>query len=246
MWWMSHLTALRVRLVRTLVVFGILLIASLVFVSKIFHYLTSPLKSMHVHLIATSPGEIVLVYMTLGAAVAIGLTIPYAMYEVWAFVSPGLTSFERRLAMSMLPGIVLTFIAGVVFAWFVTFPLVVHFLIRLTESQGLLVLLQANSYFSFLALICLPFGLACELPVVVFALARIGLVTAKAMRRVRKYAYLIIVIIGVLISPPELISHLSVTVPMMLIYEGSIGLAWVAEKRRKAHRSADDAANHLS
>lgn len=233
--WMDHFTALRSRLLRILSVFIAFLILSFVFVSHIYHYLTVPLTNLHIHLIVTSPGEIVIVYMTLASVCAISVSIPYAVYELWSFIAPGLTRHERVFVLRLLPFVTLMFIGGVCFGWFFSFPTILAFLVHLTVQQGVGMFLRAHSYFSFLLMICIPFGLAFELPIAVIALTWIRVVSPRMLRRIRKYAYLGIVIIGVLISPPELVSHLSVTLPMMALYEISIVFSAIITRRQRAN-----------
>lgn len=233
--WMEHFTALRSRLLRIFVVFVAFLMLAFVFVSRIYHYLTLPLLSLHQQLIVTSPGEIVMVYMTLASVCAIAISIPYATYELWSFIAPGLSRRERLFVLRLIPFVTLMFVAGVCFAWFFTFPTILRFLVHLTVQQGVGMFLRAHSYFSFLLMICIPFGLAFELPIAVIVLTWIGIVSPGMLRRIRKYAYLAIVIIGVLISPPELVSHLSVTLPMMALYEISILFSAIIVRRQRTN-----------
>lgn len=238
--WSEHILALRGRIVRILIIFVLVLIVAFIFVSKIYHYFTLPLTNLHLHLVVTSPGEIVIVYMTIAMIAAVALTLPYALYEVWSFVSPGLSVRERRFVLRLLPFIAAMFIAGICFAWFVTFPILFSFLIHMTQNQGVGVYLKADSYFSFLTMICIPFGLAFELPIAILVLSWLGIVTPRFLRKIRKYAYFVIVIIGVLISPPELVSHLSVTIPMALLYELGIFVSYLTIRRQRRIQSMQE------
>lgn len=233
--YLDHLSDLRRRLIFVLVFFVLTLIAGLIFVKRIFNYLITPLTVEHVKLVLFSPGEVVMVYLSMAGIVAIGLTLPVALFQVWRFVSPGLTTTERRYTMRLIPVSLVMFVFGVCFSWFVVFPMVLHFLIRLGRVQFSLVFNAAN-YFSFLSGICLPFGFVFELPIAVVFLTRIGVITPHLMRKFRRFAYLIIVLIGVFISPPELVSHLSVITPMIILYEISILLSASAYRKRLMRR----------
>ncbi len=233
--YLDHLSDLRRRLIIVLAFFVVTLIAGLIFVKRIFNYLITPLTVEHVKLVLFSPGEVVMVYLSMAGIVAIGLTLPVALFQVWRFVSPGLTTTERRYTMRLIPVSLIMFVSGVCFAWFVVFPMVLHFLIRLGEVQFSLVF-NAENYFSFLSGICLPFGFVFELPIAVVFLTRIGVITPHLMRKFRRFAYLIIVLIGVFISPPELVSHLSVITPMIILYEISILLSVSAHRKRLMRR----------
>jgi len=232
MTFIDHFTDLRKRIIYVGLVFVVVLFASLAFISKIYRYLVGPITAAHLQLIVVSPGEVITVYLTVAGFVAIGLTLPFALYHVWRFVKPGLTQVEQRYTLRLLPIAFVMFLAGVAFAWFVIFPTILHFLIQISE-QNFRVLLRADAYFSFLSGICLPFGFIFELPIVVVFLTRIGVITPRFLRKVRKYAYLVIVILGVLISPPELISHLSVVLPMIFLYEISIILSVIVQRRKE-------------
>jgi sec-independent protein translocase protein TatC len=227
----EHLADLRRRLIYILIAFVLTLSASLAFVSRIYHYLVSPFTRAGYQLVVTSPGEVVTVYLSIAGLAAVGLTLPFALYQVWLFVKPGLTPTERRYALRLLPVMLIMFVGGVLFAWFLVFPTILHYLLVLA-AKSFIPMIRAGSYFSFLTSICIPFGFISELPIVVIFLTRIGLITPQLLRRIRRYAYVVIVIVGVLISPPELISHLSVVLPMMGLYEVSILLSKVAKRSR--------------
>lgn len=227
----GHLADLRKRIIYVVVVFFLVLCCSLGFISKIYSYVTAPMTSAHQKLVVISPGEVVTVYLSMAGMVAVGLTLPYALYQLWRFVEPGLTAVERKITLRLLPLMLVMFLVGVSFAWFIVFPTILHFLIRLSLTH-FQVYFRAESYFSFLTSICLPFGFVFELPIVVTFLTRLGMLTPHRLGKARRYAYVVIVVLGVLISPPELISHLSVVLPMFVLYEVSIVLSKVAQKAR--------------
>ncbi len=229
----DHLSELRRRIIYVLVVFVVLLFACLGFVSHIYSYLVSPLQQDGFKLMVIGPGEVITVYFTIAGIVATGLSVPFALYQTWLFVRPGLRPIERRYTVQLLPFTLALFVCGVLFAWFVIFPTILHFLLRIASAQ-FVVNIRAELYFSFLSMICVPFGFIFELPLVVVFLTRIGVISARFLQRIRRYAYLVIVLIGVLISPPELISHLSVTIPMAVLYEISIVLSRLVERRKLA------------
>ena len=227
----DHLTDLRKRIIYVLVALVLLLGASLAFISRLYAYLVSPLHRLGVQLVVVSPGEVIMVYLSIAGFTSIGLVLPFALYQVWKFVAPGLTPKERSYTLRLLPFALIMFLLGVSFAWFFIFPTILRFLLLLSE-QHFRLMIRADAYFSFLTNICIPFGFIFELPIVVVFLTRIGLITPQLLRRSRRYAYLVSVILGVLISPPELISHLSVVLPMIFLYEISILLSVIAMRRR--------------
>lgn len=235
----DHLADLRKRIIYTLVVFVILLFAGLAVVSRLYSFFVHPLTKAGYSLIVTSPGEVITVYFSMAGIVAVGVTLPFALYQLWKFISPGLTPLERRYTVRLLPFVLIMFVGGICFSWFLIFPTILHFLLQIASSH-FQVLLRAGQYFSFMTSICLPFGFIFELPIVVVFLTRLGIITPKLMRKMRRYAYLICVLLGVFISPPELISHLSVVLPMIALYEISILLSGAALRRRqKAEQKAE-------
>lgn len=231
----EHLTDLRKRIIYVLIALVVLLAASLALVSHIYGYLVSPLQRLGVQLVVISPGEVITVYLTIAGLTAIGLTLPLALYQLWRFIAPGLLPKERRYTVRLLPIAFIMFLLGVAFAWFIIFPTILRFLILLSE-QHFHLMIQADKYFSFLTSICIPFGFIFELPIVVVFLTRIGVISPKLLRKLRRYAYLLAVVLGVLISPPELISHLSVVIPIILLYELSIFLSALTQKRNQKRR----------
>ncbi len=238
MTWIEHLEELRLRVIYVVIAFVIAFLFSFAFVYRLYHYFVAPLEAEHLRLIVVSPGEIVTVFLAISGFAAIGLSLPFAIWQLWLFVSPGLMTKERSYTLRLIPFVSVMFVAGLCFAWFLVFPTVLHFLIRLTEQQGLGMFLRAGAYFSFLTSIVLPFGFVFELPVMVVFLTRVGIITPQLLRKTRRYAYLVIVIFGVLISPPELISHLSVTLPMVLLYEISILLSTFVSLRNIRNQQA--------
>ena len=227
----EHLEDLRRRIMYVLAFFLIALIGSLVFVGNVYNYLVTPLQGMR--LVVLGPGEVVQIYLTIAGVAAIAVTTPFLLWQLWVFVGPGLLAHERRYALRLIGPITAMFLLGVAFGYYVIFPEIFHFLKQIAEIR-FTVMFTASEYFSFLFAIVVPFGLLFELPIVVMFLTRIGVITPMWLRSVRRYAYFLCVILGVFISPPELISHLSVVVPMILVYEISIGISALAYKRKLA------------
>lgn len=225
----EHLTDLRKRLVYSLIFIVVTFIAALVFVSRILHVLTMPLG--HVHLAVLGPGDVIQIYFMIAGLTALGVSLPFILFQIWRFVSPALSPRESRFALSLLPFVALMFAGGVLFSYFVIFPILLHFLLTLA-SQQFEIVITAENYFSFLTNLTLPFGLIFEMPIVMLFLTQIGVVNPTKLAKMRKHAYLIIIVAASLISPPELISHLSVATPMMALYEISIILCRVQVKRQ--------------
>lgn len=225
-----HLEELRRRIIYSLVFFVAALIGCLALVGRLYRLLVLP----GVRLTILGPGDVVQIYLMLGGVAALIVTTPFLLWQLWSFAAPGLLPRERRYARRLTLPVALMFAAGVCFSYFLVFPHIYRFLIELARMNQINAMVTAKEYFSFLINITLPFGVIFELPVVVIFLTRIGVITPRLLRKVRRFAYLICVVIGTLISPPELISHLSVTLPMILMYEISVTLSAVTYRRKQA------------
>jgi len=231
----EHLTELRKRIIRVLWFFLAAMVLTFCFVDQIYDFLVQDAERLFAdkeRLIVLGPGEIVKVYFTVAGLAAIVLTIPYLMYQAWAFVRPALTEVEAGAVYRYLPLVIIMMFGGLAFGYFFIFPLLFDFLYQL-GIQHFDIQYTAGNYFGFLANIVLPFAIIFELPVAVMFLTRIGLLAPQMLTKVRKYAYFVLVIIASMISPPEIISHLSVAAPMILLYEVAIIVSkWTFKKRQ--------------
>ncbi len=227
----AHLEELRKRLIVVLAFFVVVMVGSLTFVGRLYHFLSRPVSGMK--LLVLGPGDVVQVYFMIAGVVAFAVTTPFLLWQLWKFVSPGLYPKEKNYAKRLILPVAIMFILGICFGYFIIFPEIIHFLKNLAE-QNFAVSFTAKEYFSFMFNIVIPFGLLFEMPILIVFLTRIGVLTPQWLRKMRRIAYFLFVLLGVLISPPELVSHLSVVVPMVLIYEISILLAAVAYRRKLA------------
>lgn len=171
------------------------------------------------------------IYMQFAFIIGCVLSSPVILYHVWAFVSPGLLEKERKVTLSYIPFSVLLFLAGVSFSYFVLFPFVVKFMTSLTERLDVNQVIGINEYFEFLFQFTLPFGILFQMPVVVMFLTRLGIITPMTLVSIRKYAYFVLLVIAAIITPPELLSHLMVTLPLLVLYEISIGISYFSYKK---------------
>ncbi|MCY0892262.1 MAG: twin-arginine translocase subunit TatC [Acidibacillus sp.] len=225
----EHLSELRKRLLIAFIFFLVALIIALIFVGNIYTYLVTPAHGLK--LVVLGPGDVVQIYLSIAGVAAFAVTTPFLLWQVWRFVGPGLKLHERKYAAKMIGPTSIMFILGLSFGYYVIFPEIFHFL-RVLAQMHFNVMFTATEYFEFMFNIIVPFGILFELPVVVMFLTRIGVITPMWLRKVRRYAYFAFVILGVFISPPELISHLSVVIPMVLIYELSIGISVLAYRKK--------------
>lgn len=161
-------------------------------------------------------------------------TFPYLFWEVWRFVAPGLKTEERRAARGAVFFVSLLFFSGVAFGFYIVSPLAINFLANFKLDEAIKNQFDIQSYISVLATLTLACGVTFQLPVVIFVLSKVGLVTPKFMKEYRKHAYLIILVIAGIITPsPDIISQILVSIPLIILYELSIGVSRRIEKARQ-------------
>ena len=221
----DHLTDLRKQLVKSAAVFLFFLIAVFSSINLWFPYITRGHE-----LIILGPLEVVKFYMSISTALAFGLSIPFLCHFLWQFVKPGLNERESRFLSLYSPVMLLLFLVGVSFGYFIVNPLSYKFLVSL-GAVNFNVMVSAQEYISFLLMTTMPIGILFELPIVALFLAAIGLLTAESMKKVRKWSYLAIAIVSALITPPDFVSQLIVLIPMALLYEASIYIVLYTERR---------------
>ncbi|HYK72962.1 MAG TPA: twin-arginine translocase subunit TatC [Pseudoneobacillus sp.] len=224
----DHLEELRKRLIFTVVAFLALFIIGFVYVKDIYNWFV---KDLDVKLIALGPSDIVWIYFMLATLVAIAGTIPVLALQIWLFVKPALKPNERRISLSYIPALFILFIVGLAFGYFVIFPMVLNFLMNLSGDM-LVTNFTADKYFRFVMNMTLPFGVLFELPVVVMFLTSLGIINPYVLSKIRKYAYFVLIVIAVIITPPDFMSDFLVTLPLLLLYEISINLSKVVYRRK--------------
>ncbi|CAN7425889.1 twin-arginine translocase subunit TatC [Paenibacillus sp. LjRoot153] len=221
----EHLTELRTRIIRVLFAVILTLIFGFIFAQQILTYLKHSSTASGISWHVFSPMDGIRIYMLIAFAVSLTLTLPFILYQVWAFVKKGLTKEEQIATLRYIPYTFLCFLIGLAFGYFVVFPMCIRFTVGITENLGLTQTYGVAQYFSFMLNIIIPLSLAFELPIVVMFLTKLKLLNPKLLHKVRRYAYLILIITASLISPPDLISHLMVAIPLFALYEISILLS---------------------
>ncbi len=221
---LSHLLELRDRLLKSVIATFVIAVPCLYFANDIFTWLSEPLRMQlpeGAHLIATS---VVAPFMTpfkLALLAAVYFAMPVILYQVWAFVAPGLYRHERRFALPLFVSSVILFYAGSVFAYFVVFPVIFQFFVATTPA-GVEMMTDMTQYMDFAVLLFFAFGLAFEIPVATVLLVRTGLVKRETLSGNRGYVILGIFIIAAFLTPPDAVSQTMMALPMYALYE--IGL----------------------
>ncbi|WP_188388664.1 twin-arginine translocase subunit TatC [Priestia taiwanensis] len=224
----DHLGELRKRLIYTALAFLVFIIVGFVYTKEIYHFL---IKDLGQPLTAIGPSEILWVHFMIAAVFAFILTIPFAAYQIWAFVSPALKPQEKRKTIWFIPALFMLFLLGLAFGYFVILPIVLKFLMNLGEDM-FNVMFTAEKYFSFVFNMTIPFAVLFELPLVIMFLTAIGILNPMYLAKVRRYAYFILIIIAVCITPPDFISDFLVAIPLLIVYEISISVSKITYKRR--------------
>ncbi|SFI62376.1 sec-independent protein translocase protein TatC [Paenibacillus sp. UNC496MF] len=215
----AHLTELRKRLIVAAVWFVLALAAGLYVSPRLLHFVKTHLGSVKVEWSVFSLSDGLAVYMKCALMVGLLLSLPVFVYQLWAFARPGMTDSEAKATLMYVPLSVLLFASGVLFGYLVALPMMIAFMIKLNRSIGAHEVYGIQHYVSFLVSFLLPMGIAFEMPLVLLLLTRIGLLTPGKLKQVRKFAYVGLAVLGSLISPPDFVSHLSVTLPLILLFE---------------------------
>ncbi len=221
----EHLEALRAVLIKSAITIVILFIIIFSTVSWWFGFI-----GKGADIVVMGPFEVIRFYFRTAGAISIGLSIPFMLFYLWQFVRPRLVPKDVRIMHSMLPLMILLFLIGLLFGYFVVHPVSYFALISMGE-QNFDVLITADEYMSFLLVTTIPLGLVFQLPLVVLFLNYLELLDSELMRSVRKFAYFALMVITALIAPPDIFSHLLTLTPMILLYEFSIILVKRKEKR---------------
>jgi len=170
------------------------------------------------------------------------LAIPYALYELWRFIKPALHEKERKAASGFVFYASFLFLSGVLFGYYIITPVSLNFLAGFTVSESIENLFSVDSYMSSVSTLTLATGLVFELPILVYILANLGILTPKFMRETRRYAIVIILIIAAVVTPtPDMLTMTVVAIPLLLLYELSISVAGVVQKRKKKRAEELDA-----
>lgn len=231
----SHLEELRKRLIRILIVVGVGFVACYFFREHLYYVITRPLVSVlpkGSHMIFTGLPEAFFVYMKICFFASLFLTSPFTFYQVWKFVSPGLYPHERRYVVPFVLSSTFLFLAGITFGYFIVLPPAFEFFVSFS-TDFLKPMISFREYLSFSLKLLLAFGLSFELPVLIFFLTKIGIVSSRLLKRQRKYAILIIFILAAILTPsPDAFTQILMALPLMVLYELSIFLAKFAERKK--------------
>ncbi len=229
---LEHLAELRSRLVKCVIAVVITAIISFVFAEQIFRVLTLPAANTGIKLVYIEMTEMLGIYMTVCISAAITLAMPYLVYQILMFVFPALTFIEKRYVLMLLPWVGCMFLGGVIFGYFVLIPPAVKFLLTFGTNIAI-PQIRIGSYITVVTRVLLIAGVIFELPVISTFLARLGIITSSWLASKRKAAFILAFVLGAIVTPTfDPINQSLVAVPLIVLFEMSIWLAKLVQKRR--------------
>jgi sec-independent protein translocase protein TatC len=233
---LSHLIELRSRLIKISIAVIGLFVVLLPFSQKIFEVVSKPLVEVlpGQKMIATAVASPLLTPFKLTFFVALFVAMPVVLYQVWAFVAPGLYKKEKRFAFPLLGSSIVLFYAGIAFAYFVVFELVFGFFASITPPS-VEMMTDIAAYLDFITKIFLAFGIAFEVPIATVLVVWTGLTTPEKLGKARPYVFLGAFIVGMFLTPPDVISQTLLAVPVYLLYELGILMSRLFSTRRRSN-----------
>ena len=228
----SHLIELRDRLVRISIVVVLVFLALMPFASQIFDLLAAPMMQAlpaGAHMIATGVITPFLIPVKVTLVLALLISLPWVLYQIWAFIAPGLYTHEKRLIAPLVIASSALFIAGVAFCYFFVFRVVFSF-VNQFAPKSIAVAPDIESYLDFVLTMFLAFGVTFEVPIIVIVLVRMGFVSVEKLKAIRPYVIVGAFVVAAIVTPPDVTSQLLLAVPMCLLYELGLLIApWFAK-----------------
>lgn len=218
----EHIEELRNRLVVIVGFFLVAVVGSFFLAKPLIQFLQVDGEAENITLNAFNVVDPIMIYLKVIIFIAVILISPVLMYQLWSFISPGLHERERRATLSYIPFAFLLSIGGIAFSYLVLLPYVMRFMMNLSMDLGIVQTIGINEYFNFLFQLTIPFAVVFQLPIVLLFLTRLGILNPTKLVEIRKFAYFGLFVIAAFITPPDLMSHLFVTVPLFILYEISI------------------------
>jgi sec-independent protein translocase protein TatC len=217
----AHLSELRDRLLRSILAVLLIFCALFSFANDIYSFVSEPLRELlpeGATMIATEVASPFLTPFKLTMVAAVFIAMPYVLYQLWSFVAPGMYRHEKRLAIPLMASSVMLFYAGAAFAYYVVFPLVFGFFTSVGPGD-VTIMTDINRYLDFVLKLFFAFGLAFEIPIAAVIMIRAGITTADELAKKRPYIVVGCFILGMLLTPPDIISQALLAIPMWILFE---------------------------
>jgi len=235
----EHLAELRKRLIIVAVAFIVSLGLGFGFAARILNFIKLQPTAVNVDWNVFGFTDGILIYVKCALIVGILITLPILLHQIWLFVKPGMSEQEAKGTFIYIPISFFLFLVGISFGYFIMFPLMLNFMSDINQSIGATEMYGMNQYFTFMFNLIIPIGIVFEMPVVILFLTKLGIVTPASLKKMRKIAYFILVVVGVLISPPDFISDILIIIPLLLLFEISI---WISNWTLKSKQAREIAA----
>jgi len=223
----THLTELRDRIIRCLIAVFIIFLFLFPFANEIYEFISLPLRDLlpeGTSMIATEVASPFLTPFKLSMLLSLYLAMPYVLFQIWRFIAPGMYLTEQRIAIPILSSSIILFYAGTAFAYFVVFPLVFSFFTSVAPD-GIEIMTDINRYLDFVLKLFFAFGIAFEIPIIAIILIVTGVTTAEKLASKRPFILVGCFVIGMLLTPPDVISQSLLAIPMWILFEIGIFLA---------------------
>jgi len=231
----DHLLELRNRLLRALLCILLVFCSLVYFAQDLYQYLALPLLAAMPagsQMIATDVASPFFAPFKLTIVLSVFIAMPFLLYQIWSFVAPGLYQNEKRLIVPLMVASTVLFYSGIAFAYFAVFPVVFTFFTSVAP-EGVVIATDISSYLDFVLKLFFAFGMAFEIPVVIILLCWTGVTTPKRLREKRPYVIVGAFVVGMLLTPPDIISQTMLAVPMLLLFELGIMIAALYYKENK-------------
>ncbi|MDE1566711.1 twin-arginine translocase subunit TatC [Aquabacter sediminis] len=249
----EHLVELRSRLIKSVVAFLLAFFICFMFAKQIYNILLWPYEfasgfAPGVKLIYTAPQEFLFTQIKLGMFGAAFISFPVVATQVYMFMAPGLYKHEKAAFRPYLVATPVCFLLGGLFVYFVAMPLAMTYFLSMQQAGGdghaeISLLPKVSEYLSLITTLILAFGVCFQLPVILTLLARIGILTSDQLKKARRYAIVGVFILAAVLTPPDVVSQLALAIPTLLLYEVSVYLVRMVEKRRAAEEAAREASS---
>ncbi|MBF58212.1 twin-arginine translocase subunit TatC [Halomonas sp. FeN2] len=238
----EHLIELRSRLMRAVIVILVVFLGLYSFANDIYTFVAEPLMALlpeGSQMIATEVASPFLAPFKLTLVVAVFIAIPFVLHQAWAFIAPGLYDNEKALAIPILVSSIALFYGGAAFAYYVVFPLLFEFFTQ-TGPENVAVMTDINQYLNFVLKLFFAFGVAFEIPIATFLLILSGATSVESLSKKRPYILLGCFVVGMLLTPPDVISQSLLAIPMYLLYEVGLLFGRLVRKRKEEKEAAEE------
>ena len=233
----AHLVELRDRLLRIVIGFVVAFVCLFPFANKLYSTLARPLLAKLPaggQLIATSVTTPFFVPMKVAMMAALVLSLPFTLYQIWSFVSPGLYDHEKRFIFPLVIASTVLFLVGMAFAYFAVFPVVFGFIVGVAPA-GVAVMTDIGNYLDFVMTMFVAFGIAFEVPIIVIVLVKTGVVDIATLKESRSYVIVGAFVLGAVFTPPDVVSQTMLAVPLWLLFEaGLLAVQWMDKPNKEA------------